>query len=296
MNGNGFVLVTGATGNIGVSLVRTLSDYGAQVRGGIHSKEKAELVELPGVDTVVIDFMKPQTIKQALRGVDRVFLLTPYVPDMVEMVNNVVEQCKIANVRHIVRSSVMRAEFEEIKLTQLHRQAERIVEESKIPFTHIRPNSFMENFKAHARTIKRQGEFYSAAGGGNVSMVDVRDIASVAARVLMEGGFENNAYTVTGPDSLSYYQAADIFSKVLGRTITYKEISQDQAREKMREQRMSEWHIESMLEWYQLQMEDKLSEVTPAIRQIAKKEPITFNQFVTEYGQIFQKELVEVLR
>jgi uncharacterized protein YbjT (DUF2867 family) len=296
MNGNGFILVTGSTGNIGIPLVRTLSDYGAQVRAGVHSREKAELVQLPGVDTVVMDFTKPQTIKQALKGVDRVFLLTPYVPDMIDMVRNVVEQCKTGHIRHVIRLSIMRAEFEEITLTRMHREAEKIVEESRIPYTHVRPNTFMENFKQHARTIKRQGEFYASVGGGNVSMVDVRDIAEVAARILTEGGYENKAYTVTGPETLSYYQVADIFSRVLGRTITYKEISSDTAREKMREQGMSEWRIDSMLEWYKMQMEDKLGEVTPVVWQVAKKEPVKFADFVTDYGQIFQKELVEVLR
>jgi uncharacterized protein YbjT (DUF2867 family) len=296
MNGNGFVLVTGATGNIGIPLIRTLSDFGTQVRAGIHSRDKAELVELPGVDTVVIDFMNPQTIKQALRGVDRVFLLTPYVPEMADMVRNVVEQCKIADVRHIVRSSVMRAEHEEIMITKLHRQAEKIIEESRIPYTHIRPNSFMENFKEHAKTIKRQGEFYSMGGGGHVSFVDVRDIASIAARVLIEGGYENHGYTVTGAEALSHYQVADIFSKVLGRKITYQEISEDQARQKMREQNISEWYIDSLIEWYRLEMDDKVSDVTPMVKQIAKKEPATFEEFVIDYGQLFQKELVEVLR
>jgi uncharacterized protein YbjT (DUF2867 family) len=107
---------------------------------------------------------------------------------------------------------------------RLHRQGEKIVEESGIPFTLLRPNFFMQNFvNLHGPSIKSNNAFYASPGNAKVSYVDVRDIARVAVRLLTMGNNSNEhydkAYNITGPEALSYQDAAEILSSEIGRKI-----------------------------------------------------------------------------
>ena len=108
-------------------------------------------------------------------------MLTPTHPKIVEFTSNLISGAK--GVKHIVKLSHIRADPQpEITITRLHRDAEKVIEESGIPYTFLRPNIFMQNFiNLYGQMIRDADSFSLAAGDGKVSFVDIRDIASVAA-------------------------------------------------------------------------------------------------------------------
>ena len=134
-----------------------------------------------GVQVVQLDYNNPSTLSTALKGVDKLFLLTPFQSNMVDLTSNLVNEAKNAGVKYIVKQSVLGADAEPgITPSRLHRQAEKIIEESGIPFTFLRPNFFMQNFVTfYSHFIKTQGAFYVPSGDAKASFVDVRDIAAV---------------------------------------------------------------------------------------------------------------------
>jgi uncharacterized protein YbjT (DUF2867 family) len=112
---------------------------------------------------------RPDTLRKALNGADKLFLLTPFQSDMVELSSNLLKEIENAgNIKHIVKLSVMGADAEPgITGGRLHRQVEKMIEESGIPFTFLRPNFFMQNFVNFlSQTIKEQGSFYLPAEDG----------------------------------------------------------------------------------------------------------------------------------
>src|SRR5439155_24685401 len=125
--------------------------------------------------------------------------------------------------KHNVKLSHIRADADpKIEITKLHREAEKIIEESGIPFTFLRPNFFMQNFLSYGQKTNDEVLFYLPAGDGKVSFVDVRDIAAVAVQTLTKDTqHRGKAYNITGHESLSYRQAAEILSKELGKKINY---------------------------------------------------------------------------
>ena len=141
------ILVTGASGNIGSELVRQLLSNAPEVslKAAVHSSQNVKKVKYDDrVKVIQIDYKEPETVREALNGVDKLFLLTPDVPNAADLASNMVIEAKKAGIRHIVKQSVMGANLEaDVGTMRLHRQAEKVIEQSGIPFTFLRPNEFM---------------------------------------------------------------------------------------------------------------------------------------------------------
>ena len=136
---------------------------------------------------------------------------------------------------------------------KLHRQEEKIIEESKIPYTFLCPTSFMQNFVNYfGQTIRSQNAFYFHGGDVQIHFVDARDIATVAVKILTFGEDQYTYYdkssNVTGQETLSYSQAAEILSKEIGRKISHIDISADDARNGMKQSGMSDWLFDVIMD------------------------------------------------
>jgi uncharacterized protein YbjT (DUF2867 family) len=284
------ILVMGATGNVGSQVVKQLADTGANVRAAVRSPRKAESLKSERVSLTEFDTDKPETIEAAFQGVDKVFLLTPLVPNMVELSANLVEAAKKAGVKHIIKSSGMGAEVEPgITLTRWHREAEKAIEASGIAFTFVRPNGFMQNYaNFNGATIKTQNAFYLPVGDGKVSYIDTRDIAAVAVAALTQDGHEGKAYEVTGLEAISNQEIAEIISQVVGRKINYVDVPEDAARSEMKQSGMPDVLIDMTMELYELYKAGYASEVTPTVEQVTAKKPISFVQFANDYAEAFK--------
>ena len=295
------ILVTGATGTLGSEVVKQLVSAKDQRKEDIIVKAAArstndDTFRNLGVQIVQHDYNKPDSLSAALRGVDKLFLLTPFQSNMVDLTSNLVNEAKNAGVKYIVKQSVLGADIEPgITPSRLHRQAEKIIEESGIPFTFLRPNFFMQNFITfYSHFIKTQGAFYVPAGDAKASFIDVRDIAAVAVRSFSdssknsESNHTRKAYDITGSEALSYGQAAEILSKEIGKQVNYVNISDEDARKGMKDMGVDDWTINSMIELFGITRAGYLSEISPAVEQVAGNKPITFSQFARDYAVAFK--------
>jgi uncharacterized protein YbjT (DUF2867 family) len=289
------VLVTGATGTVGSEVIKQLSKASTDVniKAGVHSVENAKLVkEDDRIKAVQIDYKKPETLKESFKDADKLFLLTHDSPKSPEHASNLVAEAKKSGIRHIVKLSALGADMESVVASlRLHRQAEKIIEESGIPYTFLRPGEFMQNFvNFDSQTIKEQGAFYLPAGDPKVSFVDVRDIAAVAVKTLTDDEKHNNnkTYTITGPEALSYYQAAEILSNATGKKISYVNVSKEEARRAMKEMGIDDWWINTIIEVYDFYKSGIQAQVSSAVEEVTGKKPISFSQFAKDYVQAFK--------
>ena len=290
----GSILVTGATGTVGSEVVKQLSAKGEIIRAAARSVSDNTFRNLGGVQVVQLDYNNPGTLATAFEGVEKLFLLTPPQFSTVDFTSNLVKEAKKAGVKYIVKQSVMGADAEPgvtpISI-RLHRQAEKIIEESKIPFTFLRANFFMQNFvNFYSNSIKIQGAFYAPAGDARISFVDVRDIAAVAVRALTSnnGKHEGKAYNITGGEALSHGQAAEILSKQLGKKVNYMNVSDEDARKGMKDMGMDEWTINSVIALFEFAKAGHWSAISPVTEQITGNKPKSFSQFVGDYAVAFK--------
>jgi len=277
------ICVTGASGTVSSEVIRQLESAKAPFCAAYFSNEKAEAARASGIEAVIIDYNRPETLRAAFQGCDQLFLLGPNAPNQSELERNAVEAAKAAGVRHIVKQSVMGAAQESYSLAKVHRPGEKAIESSGLAWTFLRPNSFMQNAVTFmGGTIRAEGTFYSASGQAKISHVDVRDIAAVAVEVLIGPGHEGRAYTLSGPDALTYDELASELSKALGRPISHINLSPSDLKTGMLAEGIPEAIADRMLDLERYFGEGRASHITNDIKQVTGREPRRFAEYVRE--------------
>ncbi len=187
------ILVTGATGNVGSMLIPTLTNLGADVRALVRDESKAQGLKDAGVEVVVGDLEKPDTLDAPFRGVDKVLLITPPNPNQVILTENGIQAAKRTGSPFIVRllaGAVREMPRDLPPISGQHAETDGMLKASGLPYNIIRPHFFMQNTMMAAETVASEGVVYMAFKDGKVGMIDVRDVADVAVKVLTEDGHE----------------------------------------------------------------------------------------------------------
>lgn len=276
------ILITGGTGQSGVEIVRQLAATGTRFRALVRNPAKADSVRLRGVEVVQGDMADKNSLARALEGVERVLLLSSPDATFVEAQGTVISVAKQAGVRHIVKFSAMTADPKSRStFPRMHGQTEELVRGSGLAWTFLRPTFFMQNWLGLAGMVK-QGTIYQPAGDAKAAPVDIRDIAAVAVKTLTEAGHEGKAYDITGPEQLSYHDIARILSEVSGHPVKYQDISPATARQAMLGMGLPEFVADAINQLMDQLRAGQYARTTSVIKDVAKKEPITFGQFAKE--------------
>jgi uncharacterized protein YbjT (DUF2867 family) len=282
------VVVVGATGKTGREVARRLAARGVPVRALVRDRARAEDLAAAGLEIVVADLAKPETLPRALDGASKAYLMTAADPQQVTLHGNFIREAKRAGVEHIVRHSVRGADpGSPAKLARWHAASESDLEASGIAWTHLQPVYNMQNFLRFIPTIGTRSAFYAPMSEGAVSMVDARDIAAVAAAALTGEGHEGKRYVVTGPEALTFADAARHLSTVLGRPIRYVDLAPGDARRAMVEMGLAEWYVSDLLALYAFYCTGAGAVVSDVVPTVAGQPARTFLQFARHYSPQF---------
>lgn len=283
------ICVTGASGTLGSELIKQLESAKALFRAAYFSPQKVEIARARGFDAVVIDYNRPETLRRAFQGCDKLFLLGPTVPNQTEIELNGVEAAKQAGIQHIVKQSVLGADEEGYALAHMHRLVEKAIESSGMAWTFLRPNSFMQNVVTFmAGTIKTESAFYSSSDVARISHVDVRDIAAVAVHSLTNPDHEGKAYALTGPQAFTYDEFASELSQALGRVIRHINLSPADMKAGMLAQGTPEVIAGWLIDLERFYREGGASRITRDIRQVTGRDPVRFAQYARDYASMFR--------
>lgn len=284
---NGTILITGATGTIGSLLVERLAGAGVPFNVFVRRRDEAERFERCGIRAFVGDFTAPHTLGPALKGVDKLFLLSAAHPRQGEWQGNVVEAAVRSGVKHLVKVSASCAGADcPAPIKRWHHVTEAHIRRTGVPYTFLRPNGFMQNTTKWARTIRTKGEFYMPVGDARASQVDARDIAAVAAAVLTSDPSEHDGriYEITGPRAITYHEVADILSRVCGREVRYVQAGYESTRRSMIESGMEDWLADAVLGTYRFIADGHASHLTDVVEEVTGKPPRSFEQFAHDYA------------
>ena len=242
------ILVTGATGKVASLVVPSLKKLGHTVRALVHDPAKAARLKEAGVEAVPGDFGKPESMRAAFTGMDTVFLVTPPHPNAADWGTQLIAAAKAAGSPHLVRLSVVKAdENGPTDNTKMHGRSDREVRASGLPYTLLRPHFFMQNLFGSAQSIASDGVMYWGMGNGRLGLIDARDIADAAIKVLdAPDAHAGKAYDLTGPQSLTFHDMAKTLTKVLGREVKYIPVPVEQVVNSIKQAGMGDWFANVM--------------------------------------------------
>lgn len=269
------VLVLGASGHVGQPLVAELLAKGEQVKAASRSGQAFGAAE-----GVVFDFADPTTFDAAFDGVDRAYVMLPggYVESKA-LLEPVIQAAAERNVK-VVFQSVLGVDADD---SIPYRQVEIALENSGVPYVILRPNWFADNFHTYWKAGIDQGVIGVPAGEGKSSFIDVRDIASSAAAALTTNRFDNQAFNLTGPEALSYAQAAQKLSEALGKPVAYQAMEEGAFCDLLKSVGVPADYAEFLTSIFYPVREGWTAGVSDAVATLTGKAPRSLDEYIADH-------------
>jgi uncharacterized protein YbjT (DUF2867 family) len=273
------VAVFGASGNVGTVLTGKLADRGAQVRAFYHPTSPPRAPFPDGVIEFAGSFDDPAAIARAMDGADAAFLLTPPSDSQPRWQRSLVGAAVEAGVGRLVKLSAFESAADSpLQMGRWHRDGELAVVQSGLEHVIIRPQYFMQNVAMALREGARTGVFrHAAAPELRLGVVDVADVAGVAAVLLTEPGHEGELVRPTGPAALSFDEMAAQLAAATGTPIRYEQRSREAMTREFRDRGWPEWHID---DFFEIHGEAASPTVTSAVADVTGVQPASFSSFV----------------
>jgi NAD(P)H dehydrogenase (quinone) len=220
------IAITGATGQLGLRLIRHLHDLGAPMR--LIVRDAARAPELAGTEVAVAELERPETLRAALGGAETAFFVSAHeAADRMRVHRGVVEAMAAAGVRRVVYTSFLGASpHASFTFARDHALTERLIRESGMELTALRDSLYGD----FAPLLVQDGVIRGPAADGRVAWVAREDIARLAAHVLTTDGHGGQIYDVTGPEAITLSETAEILSEVSGTHVRYEQETVEQAR------------------------------------------------------------------
>lgn len=247
------ILVTGAAGKTGRTIIRALVAREEIVRALVHRNEQAQLVESVGAQEAVVGDMRDEgTFRRAARGVRAVYHICPNVnPDEIRIGKAAIAAARDARVEQFVFHSVLHPQTGAMPHHWNKLRVEEALFESGVPYTILQPASYMQNVLAGWQAIVERGAYavpYSVEA--RLSMVDLQDAAQAAAVVLTEPDHLGATYELAGPEVLTQTQVAEILSRQLNRPVRAEQVTIEAWTRQAQASGMGAYQIETLVKMF----------------------------------------------
>ncbi|MCI9423362.1 NmrA family NAD(P)-binding protein [Lachnospiraceae bacterium WCA-9-b2] len=277
----GKILITGASGNVGRYVAQYALENGQEITVAGTNPDRLTKMFKDRAEIVYFDFTDSATFHDALKDVDRVFIMRPPHLGKPEDLKPFIEALKAkGGIKLVSFLSLIGVENNPFPP---HHKIEKYIEQGNLPYCHIRPSFFMQNISGvHAFEIKYFNRIIVPVKKSLTSFIDAEDIGEITAKVLSEPEkHQNKGYSITGAEAIDYWQVADILSKELGREIIYTNPKPSFTQKYWIEIRgMEKEYCTVMGILYLMTRLGTANKVTSVFEQIMGKKPRSFQQFV----------------
>jgi uncharacterized protein YbjT (DUF2867 family) len=277
------ILITGATGNVGEAVIHALIKSKEDIRilaGTRKPLPKRSPFNAHQVIPVRFNFEAVETVRLAVEQADILFLIRPpqlsdvrkyFKPAVDAALKNQIEQIVFLSVQGAAENAFIP-----------HHKIEKLIMNSTLDFTMLRPAYFMQNFTTSLKKDLIQNNLiYLPAGNAKFTLIDVADVGQTAAKVLLDGKkHRNRAYDLTNTEQLSFTQMADQLSEGLGRRITYKSPNLVSFYLRKKSENLPTSLILVMIMLHFLPRFKKAPQTSNWVRNILQREPTTFREFI----------------
>ena len=280
------IAIAGATGRVGAALTNLLASDPVDVT--VLTRRPNAIQTLNGVGIAAVDFDRPHSLQEALRGADRLFVSHGTSPRQLANEIALIDGAIAAGVRHIVKLSAL-GPASRLNPFAWHMQIEAHLARQPVASTVLRPSAFADILKRSAGQIAT-GAWAGAAGEGRMNFIDTRDVADVARVALLEefSPESQRAYHLTGPRAWTARQIAEQLSSLLGHPVVYINRSPDQQRAALLAEGLSPLVADLLVGLDQVFRDSALGETTATVEALTGKPPRTLPQWLAENIELFR--------
>jgi NAD(P)H dehydrogenase (quinone) len=280
------IAIAGATGRVGAALTNLLASEPVDVT--VLTRRPNAIQTFKGVSIAAVDFDRPHSLQEALRGADRLFISHGTSPQQVANEIALIDGAIAAGVRHIVKLSAL-GPASRLNPFAWHMQIEAHLARQPVASTVLRPSAFADILKRSAGQIAT-GAWAGAAGEGRMNFIDTRDVAGVARVALLEdfSPESQRAYHLTGPRAWTARQIVEQLSSLLGHPVVYINRSPDQQRAALLAEGLSPLVADLLVGLDQVFRDSALCETTATVEALTGKPPRTLPQWLAENIELFR--------
>lgn len=291
------ILVTGATGQFGSKVVEHLLKKGINPSGIsvlVRDISKANSLKDKGVHIKEGDYANPNSMVQALQGVDKLLLVSSNNREAIEIRTmhhqNVIKAAQEANVKHIVYTSFVRKPgFEDSAIADFqnsHVETEKSLLESGIDYTILQNGIYAEMILAFSGDkVAETNTILFPAGEGKAGWVLREELAEAAVHVLITVGHRNKTYILTNTESIGFYDVAEYISEALGKKISYKSPAIDEFQEILKKAGIPDMHIDMFIMWSTAISQQTMGVEDNTLATFLNREPSSMRQFI---GKVYK--------
>ena len=281
-------LITGATGQVGGRVMRLLrSSNDVEIVAAVRSAEKVAAFQAQGIACAVLDLDDDTTHREALAGVERLFLMTGYTVDMLRQSKVVLDNARRAGVIHVVHLGACGADDTTVAHWAWHQLVERYVEWSGFSYTHLRPETFMQNVLSYGgRKAITDGVIQAYVEDARLSWVDVDDVAEVAALALAHPDRHGGQTYRLGYDAMGFEELAALMTTIVGQPFRYERLAPEMFLQDMRDAGAEMAYMNCVYDHYKRYIAGTIpgaDETFGNFPEIANRQPTRWRQFIERH-------------
>jgi uncharacterized protein YbjT (DUF2867 family) len=279
------ILVMGASGTVGHYVLTILRSLGKNAVGASRD------IGGKGHGWVRLDLLDNRTFERALEGVTKVLLVSrPGDEEADSVAAPFIEAMVHQQVQHVVVLSALGAQSRpEFSLRRL----EKAVEASGLPWTHIRPNFFMQMLATGPLVdeIRECRTLSLPVADARIAYVDALDVAEAIAMALCDDNHKGKAYDVNGSEALDHSEITAILSRACNQPIKYQPLTSDAGRALLLQRGFPPLHAKRVMLFYELIRAGRCAPVDRDLASMLGRPLTTWREFVVRNVKIWQREL-----
>lgn len=277
------ILVTGAAGKTGLAVLAALKQQGAKARAFVKDDDQILPVRQAGAAEVVVgDLLDADVWRLATTAVSHIYHIGPNMhPQEVRIGQLMIAAARAIGNCHVVYHSVLHPQIREMPHHWNKLKVENVLFNSGLTYTIVQPTAYMQNLLAYLPTIQNDGIFavpYPAET--RLSLVDLQDVAAIAAKLLIEPGHTYATYELVGTEPMTQTAVADTFSQALQRPVEVRPVPLKTWKAQARANGMNEDGINTAVSMFTYYAQSGMTGSPQVLRYLLGREPISLANFI----------------
>ena len=281
------ILITGASGNTGMAVLKALKDKGEQVRVFVHRESQIERMRNAGADEVVVgDLLDSENVRHAYEGVRSVYhICSAYNPDEIEIGKIAIQAAEKTKIEHFVYHSVLHSIAIDMEHHRKKHEVEKLLVNSEVPYSIVQPAPYMQNLLLSKQGVLDDGilaQKFFTSDETRMNFIDLNDIGEAVAKILTDKSYIGGTYELCGPENVTLSDVVKAFQIAAGKEVQSVFLSDEKMRSGLEASGKSGYFVECMLSMFRHYNEKGFIGSSKTLEFILGRKPVDLQSVISK--------------